>query len=65
MAKTKKPSKSKPGVKVRDLKPEKNPKGGAVDMFHKATLSPAIKIDSMSKLSTGALTDKSSYLKIK
>lgn len=40
MAKSKKNDKTsaKPSVKVEDLEPEKDPKGGAVDMFlkHKA-----------------------------
>jgi hypothetical protein len=40
MAKSKKNNKkSVPSVKVQDLAPEKNPKGGAVDMFLKLPAS--------------------------
>lgn len=63
MAKTKKgKNSSKPGVKVRDLKPEKNPKGGAG--FLKIEGSPALKIDNAIKLNS-TLTNTSNYLKIK
>jgi hypothetical protein len=43
MAKSKKNNKnSTPSVKVQDLAPEKNPKGGAYDAFIKQGVSPAL-----------------------
>jgi len=35
MAREKKGKSSKPSVRVRDLKPKKDPKGGAADIFAK------------------------------
>jgi hypothetical protein len=50
MAKTNKSGKAKSTVKVRDMKPKKNPKGGAVDTFMKiqtptSPTAPSINFD--------------------
>ena len=58
MAKSKKSTK-KPSVKVQDLEPEADPKGGAVDMFLKLGANPAFNKyqTAMNKANTGIKID--------
>jgi hypothetical protein len=62
MAKDKK--KSKPAVKVQDMKAKKDPKGGAVDMYLKiGGIKGELKAPSMDKIAPSALTTNIKYHK--